>query len=126
MRPTCSVELRAYNRLARHTLQYLAGDFITPAVPVSERVLKVEPGVIKRIGVDVEDMGDSNTWCVAGVRVLNNHVKWMLDDAISAFLMSDLVEILAKLIPSELAGGRRLVACSKHGGSGRRGGKWRR
>ena len=71
-------------------------------------------------------MGDSNAWRVAGLRVLNNHIKRMLDDAISAFLAGDLVETLAKLIPSELAGGQRLVACSEHGGSGRRGGKRRR
>ena len=81
--------------------------------------------MIEGVGVDIENVGNSDAWRVASLQVLNNCITQMLDNAMGNRLMGDLVCAMTELNVCEQAGRWGLVAGHKNGGSRRRGGAQR-
>ena len=80
------------------------------AMFTSERILEVEAQVIEQVRANVENVGDSDVSPIARLWVLHNHIKRMLDDAISGLLAGGLVSTTLEFIICERAGLWSLVA----------------
>ena len=90
-------------------------------MPVSQRILEVEPWVDETLGVHVhiKNVGDGNTQRVACLGVLHDRAERMLNDPVSDGFVSDLVASTCDVSVGEGGGARGFVPCSDNGRSRR-------